>query len=111
MHSISEQAGDAYLQSQACRALGTLYSKVSQLSEAVVVLQRHFELIKAITSSAGRDEGGAATAVTIEDLELARVLVGISKGNLMMKSYMHAISFDMNSMLDWKLSRAELPVE
>jgi tetratricopeptide (TPR) repeat protein len=108
VHSISEQAGDAYLQSQACRALGTLYSKVGQLKEAVSVLQRHFELIKALTSSAGREEGSATSLVSIRDLELARVFVGISKGNLMMDSYMHAISFNMNSLLDWKLGRAEL---
>ena len=108
VHSISEQAGDAYLQSQACRALGTLYSKVGQLKEAVSVLQRHFELVKAITSSAGREEGSTSSLVTIGDLELARVFVGISKGNLMMNSYMFAINFNMNSLLDWKLSRAEL---
>lgn len=107
VHSISEQAGDAYLQSQACRALGTLYSKVGQLAEAVSVLQRHFELVKAITSSAGREEG-FTSLVSIGDLELARVFVGISKGNLMMKAYMHAINFEMDSLLDWKLTRAEL---
>jgi tetratricopeptide (TPR) repeat protein len=109
VHSISEQAGDAYLQSQACRALGTLYSKVGQLKEAVSVLQRHFELVKAITSSAGREEG-SVSPLSIGDLELARVFVGISKGNLMMNSYMHAINFNMNTILDWKLSRAELAV-
>mmetsp|Transcript_23157 Transcript_23157/g.33947 ORF Transcript_23157/g.33947 Transcript_23157/m.33947 type:complete len:137 (+) Transcript_23157:769-1179(+) len=43
VHSISEQEGDAYLQSQACRTLGALHSKVSQLQDAVNVLQRHFE--------------------------------------------------------------------
>lgn len=110
VHSISEQAGDAYLQSQACRALGTLYSKVGQLSDAVAVLQRHFELIKAITSSSGREEG-TTSPVSIEDLELARVFVGISKGNFMMNTYMRSIDFDMNSVLDWKLSRAELTTE
>jgi len=107
VHSISEQAGDAYLQSQACRALGTLYSKVGQLKEAVNVLQRHFDLVKAITSSASREEG-SSSPVNIGDLELARVFVGISKGNLMMGSYMHAINFNMNTLLDWKLSRADL---
>lgn len=109
VHSISEQAGDSYLQSQACRALGTLYSKVGQLTEAVSVLQRHFELVKAITSSAGREEGGGTAQVSIKDLELARVFVGISRGNLAMNRCLHAITFNMDSLLDWKLSRAELP--
>ncbi|CAE7657678.1 Ttc29 [Symbiodinium microadriaticum] len=113
VHSISEQAGDAYLQSQACRALGTLYSKVGQLQEAVNVLQRHFELLKAITSSQGggdkeKQSGDSTPTVTGEDLELARVFVGISRGNMLMESYMHTISFDMGALLDWKLNRTEL---
>lgn len=113
VNSISEQAGDAYLQSQACRALGTLYSKVGQLKEAVNVLQRHFELLKAITSSQGggdkdKNSGDNTPSVTVEDLELARVFVGISRGNLLMESYMHTIAFDMSALLDWKLNRTEL---
>lgn len=124
VHSISEQAGDAYLQSQACCALGTLYSKVGQLSDAVVVFQRHFELVKAITSQSSAQPSGPSTQgkgggnndndsenrpkVTNKDLELARVYVGVSRGNLMMESYMSAIAFDMSSLLDWKLNRTEL---
>jgi tetratricopeptide (TPR) repeat protein len=111
VHSISEQAGDAYLQSQACRALGTLYSKVGQLQEAVNNLQRHFELMKAITSQSNSDDKnavGGSHKVSIQDLELARVFVGISRGNLMMDSYMVAIAFDMSSLLDWKLNRADI---
>ena len=108
VHSISEQAGDAYLQAQACRALGTLYSKVGQLREAVNVLQRHFELVKAITSSQSATDKGDAPVVTVEDLELARVFVGISRGNMLMDNYLHTIAFDMSSLLDWKLNRTEL---
>lgn len=120
VHNISEQAGDAYLQSQACRALGTLYSKVNKLKEAVDVLQRHFDLIKAIlnqqlaqlnspTSLATAALGTNNTkTVTVSDLEMARVYVGISKGNLLMECYYHSIVFDMSSLLDWKLNRTEL---
>eukprot|EP00602_Paraphysomonas_sp_CaronLab_P008120 CAMPEP_0185030096 /NCGR_PEP_ID=MMETSP1103-20130426/16853_1 /TAXON_ID=36769 /ORGANISM="Paraphysomonas bandaiensis, Strain Caron Lab Isolate" /LENGTH=423 /DNA_ID=CAMNT_0027565081 /DNA_START=71 /DNA_END=1342 /DNA_ORIENTATION=- len=113
VHSISEQAGDAYLQSQACRALGTLYSKVGQLQDAVNVLQRHFELLKAITSqnaadSKKEDSGESPPTVTVADLELARVFVGISRGNLLMGAYMGVIATDMSALLDWKLNRTEL---
>eukprot|EP01034_Spumella_vulgaris_P025369 gene25369-31820_t len=34
VHTISEQAGDTYLQAQACRSLGTLYSKMGRLDAA-----------------------------------------------------------------------------
>jgi tetratricopeptide (TPR) repeat protein len=125
VHSISEQAGDAYLQSQACRALGTMYSKVGHLKEAVDVLQRHFELLKAIinqqlsalnnphsnnnnNNNNNNEHTSKTPTVTIQNLELARIYVGISKGNLLMESYMHAINFDMSSLLDWKLNRTEL---
>lgn len=48
VHKISEQAGDSYLQAQACKALGTLYSKVGKLEAAVEILQKHFNLLKSI---------------------------------------------------------------
>ena len=110
VHTISEQAGDAYLQSQACRALGTLYSKIGQFSEAVVALSRHFELLKSIALKVPdpTNEMDTTPIVHAKDVELARVYVGISKGNLLFDSYMHVISFDMASLLDWKLTRAEI---
>ena len=36
---------------------------------------------------------------------LARVYVGIAKGNLMMGSYLVAIQYDFQSVLNWKLNR------
>ena len=127
VHSISEQAGDAILQSQACRALGTLYSKVGKLEESVQVLQRHFELLKSL---AAKDKAAAAGSgsnisndkhdhiknknknepiVKAKDLDLARVFVGVSKGNLLLGSYYYAIENDLSYLLEWKLTRAELP--
>ena len=117
VHSISEQAGDAILQSQACRALGTLYSKVGKLEESVQVLQRHFDLLKSL---AAKDKATAGTLtdahgkkvgpiVQSKDLDLARVYVGISKGNLLLGAYYHAIETDLSFLLEWKLTRAELP--
>lgn len=131
VHSISEQAGDAILQSQACRALGTLYSKVGKLEESVQVLQRHFELLKSLAAkdkaaaasgpggvaSIGDNKstaaGGAVTrpgpVVKAKDLDLARVFVGVSKGNLLLGAYCYAIECDLSYLLEWKLTRAELP--
>ena len=130
--SISEQAGDVMLQSQACRALGTLYSKVGKMQEAVDALQRHFTLLKGIiakknsAAAAAGNLGPAAAAaaaaaasaslsmgeappLTARDLDLARVYVGIARGNMLMGSYLVAIQFDFASVMDWKLNRSSLP--
>lgn len=125
VHSISEQAGDAILQSQACRALGTLYSKVGKLEDAVAVLQRHFDLLKSLaakdkttagaaggmskTGSNGKKQAYVGPLVKAKDLDLARAFVGISKGNLLVGAYMYTIECDLSSLLEWKLTRAELP--
>lgn len=122
VHSISEKAGDAYLQAQACRSLGTLYSKVGKLDEAVAALQKHFDLYKLL---AHRAEVGVSNAslrakkthekstpdpiVKAEDLDIARVYVGISRGNLLMGQYVLAIDSNLSALLDWKLNRTEMP--
>lgn len=120
VHLISEQAGDMHLQSQACRALGTLYSKVGRLKDAMESLERHFELLKAISvkervgGGASRNsnadaESSADTSLQAQDL--ARVYVGISKGNYLMGSYLHTIKFDTGKLLGWKLNRSEIDVD
>eukprot|EP00597_Dinobryon_sp_UTEXLB2267_P015839 CAMPEP_0170118594 /NCGR_PEP_ID=MMETSP0020_2-20130122/13816_1 /TAXON_ID=98059 /ORGANISM="Dinobryon sp., Strain UTEXLB2267" /LENGTH=341 /DNA_ID=CAMNT_0010347649 /DNA_START=426 /DNA_END=1448 /DNA_ORIENTATION=- len=122
VHSISEQAGDMLLQAQACRALGTLYSKVGKLEAAVDILQRHFNLVKTILYRSNAVGGGPTTgtttasktdttseaalgstkgALTAKDLDLARVYIGISRGNLLLGSYSCALQEDLGALLDW----------
>jgi tetratricopeptide (TPR) repeat protein len=128
VHAISEQAGDALLQSQASRALGTLYSKVGKLEEAVDALQRHFSLLRGLLPkvdgpSVVADKNSSATklqrriaasrqgdrVVTLQDLDLARTYVGISRGNLMMGAYVIALQSNLTALLDWKLARTDVP--
>lgn len=108
VNSISEQAGDAQLQAQACKALGTLYSKVGKMDAAVDVLQKHFNLIKTILhkSSASVDDQ-KVTKLSSKDLDIARLYIGISKGNQLMGSYVLALQSDMSFLLDWKLHRSD----
>ena len=135
VHSISEQAGDAYLQAHANQALGSLYSKIGKLEEAVRAFERHFDLLKVIASkklyvdrlastSLNRpratnsdvvdkskkavENAHGAGGLKPSDLDLARVYVGISKGNLALGSYVHTIQTDLSILLDWKLSRTAL---
>lgn len=109
--SISEQAGDIILQAQACRALGTLYSKVGKLSEAKGALVRHFTLLKQIIVKQKQATTPVdGNIITLRDIELARAYVGIAEGNVIMGSYVVAIQHDFASILGWKLNRSTLPV-
>ena len=105
--TISEQAGDIMLQSQANRALGTLYSKVGQKAKSVEALSKHFDLLKTIISKRGEIE--AAKNVTLRDLDLARLYVGVAKGNLFLGDLFAAIQYDFQAVLSWKLTRSLLP--
>jgi tetratricopeptide (TPR) repeat protein len=117
VHAISEQAGDAFLQAQACRALGTLYSKIGRLDSAVDILQRHFSLLKSILfrsqNQHNKNDPKAAKEdpskkITTSDLDLARAYIGISKGNQLIGTYAIAIQYDFTALLDWKLNRTDL---
>jgi tetratricopeptide (TPR) repeat protein len=105
--TISEQAGDILLQNSANRALGTLFSKIGKLNESVEALNKHFTLLKTILSK--KDDIEGAESITLSDLDMARVYVGIAKGNLMMGGYFVAIQYDFESVLSWKLNRLAVP--
>ena len=105
--TISEQAGDILLQNSANRALGTLFSKIGKLSESVEALNKHFVLLKTILSK--KDDIEGAENISLSDLDMARVYVGIAKGNLMMGGYFVAIQYDFESVLGWKLNRTQPP--
>jgi len=106
VNSISEQAGDIMLQAQACKALGTLFSKIGKLQEAVDALLKHFSLLKNIMSKKGEP---ISAKVTPRQLDLARVYVGVAKGNLAMGSYLVSLQYDVESVLNWKVNRSALP--
>lgn len=96
------------MQSQACLALGKLASKIGRFDEAFEALQRHFDLLKAVSVRAAVvSKGGKDSGVTVgsKELDMARVYLGISRGNRLMKAYVHTIEFDLSSLLDWKLTR------
>ena len=118
---ISTQTGDAQLQSQANRSLGKLYSKLGNLPASVKSLQEYFELLKVISAKSQEVNSkaemlGAAPSsadrkpptVTVGQIDLARALVGITKGNLLFNSYCRNLKSDENALLDWKLQREPL---
>ena len=116
VHTISEQAGDAALQAQACKALGTLYSKVGKLDNAVESLQKYFNLLKGLLNNKSAMKqnptikSSAVINITPKDLDIARLYLGISKGNQMMNSYVVALQIDFSALLDWKLNRSIISI-
>jgi tetratricopeptide (TPR) repeat protein len=135
---ISERTGDSFLQLNAYKALGTFYSKVGRLEDALDAMKKHFQLVNIeflknntapyynnfnlSNHSPGRTNSmnGESShkknnqhlhTITVHDLDLARGYVGIAKGNLLMGRYMVSIQLDLAAILDWKLTRSELPYE
>jgi tetratricopeptide (TPR) repeat protein len=133
---ISEHAGDSFLQLNAYKALGTFYSKVGRLEDALDAMKKHYQLVNIEflknntatyynnlsshspvsthsmnVESPHRKNNQHLNTVTVHDLDLARGYVGIAKGNLLMGRYMVSIQSDLAAILDWKLTRSELPYE
>jgi tetratricopeptide (TPR) repeat protein len=126
--AISEEVGDNYLQAQACRALGTQYSKLGRLQEAVETLQKHFQLTKKLllkgpapveapapagsSSSSSKNPAvkpaDAQHTVTSQDLDIARAFIGVSRGNLLLGVYCVAMQSNLPALLDWKLNRTDI---
>lgn len=111
VHKISEQAGDTLLQSQACKALGILYSKMGKLEMASDSLQLHFNLVKGILASKVTKAPPDTKKPNISvmgnrDMDLARIFVGASSGNVMMKSYVQTMQSNPMNLLDWKMNRS-----
>lgn len=131
---ISQHTGDSFLQLKAYKALGTFYSKVGRLEDAVDAMKKHYQLVNieclknntapyynnSTSHSPGRPismngescpkkNNQSLNAITVHDLDLARGYVGIAKGNLLMGRYMVSIQSDLAEILDWKLTRSELP--
>ena len=88
------------------------------MDQAVDILQKHFNLVKTIlfrsqdaglSFSAGEADKKkkSSNAVRPKDLDIARLYIGISKGNQLMGSYISALDSDMTALLDWKLIRGE----
>ena len=87
------------------------------MDQAVDILQKHFNLVKTIlfrsqdaglSFSAGEvDKKKKSNAFRPKDLDIARLYIGISKGNQLMGSYISALDSDMTALLDWKLIRGE----
>jgi hypothetical protein len=90
------------LQSKASKELGVLYSKLGKLQDAADSISKHFNLLQ---SAVKKSNDGQSFKQS--ELEVARCLVGISKGNLLMGSYVLIIKSDFKELLKWKLERKE----
>jgi tetratricopeptide (TPR) repeat protein len=128
--AISEEVGDHYLQAQACKALGTLFSKLGRLQDAVDTLHKHFQLTKKLllkpppppqdpapsAGGSGATKAGMGAQskadvqhmVTSRDLDIARAYIGISRGNLLLGAYSIAMQGNLVALLDWKLNRTDI---
>jgi len=69
-------------------------------------LTKHFQLIYTILSTKSVDKSD--DEISLSDLDLARIFVGIAKGNKLKNKVIKSIYFDFQTILSWKLTRESL---
>lgn len=97
--ALATDTGNLLAQGEACCALGVIFNKRREYDTAVEYFERNFEFART-TSNAG--SGATAT------VDIARVYLGMAKGNQMLKRYVNVINHDPKALLSWK-TRRHLP--
>jgi tetratricopeptide (TPR) repeat protein len=85
------ETGNFVAQGEACCALGVIYNERGDFDVGVGYFERNFEIARSTAA------GGSA--------DMARVYLGMARGNQMLKRYMHAIHHDPKGLLNWKAKR------
>ena len=98
---IATSTDNLVAQGEACCALGVIYNKRLEFVKAVEFFERNFEIARTTTHA------GVASNTSIVDI--ARVYLGMARGNQMLKRYVHVINQDPKALLKWKGQR-HLPV-
>ena len=95
-YEIGKETEDLSAQADACNNLGSMYNTRKAYEKAVKYFEKNFEIVRQLMAS------------DVGDLKLvdrARVSLGMARGNLKMKAYIHVINFDSVSLLRWKARR------
>jgi len=95
---VATETEDLVAQAEAAAALGVIYNKRKDFDQAVDFFERNFKLCRTTVAN--------GTAPTNEVLEIARVYLGMARGNQMLKRYVHIINTDATALLGWKVKRS-----
>ncbi len=99
---ISKETKNLSAQSDACNNLGIIYNSRGAYEKAVNYFEKNFDICRQLLTSGSGD---------LRLVDRARISLGMAKGNLQMKAYVHVINFDRNSLLRWKSRRTAFGIE
>ena len=95
---IATETENLVAQGDACCTLGMIHNKRGEFESAVAHFERNFEIARQIIAS-----GQGETAL----VDMARVYLGMSRGNAMLRTYVYAIEHDFRALLNWKNRRVK----
>ncbi len=93
---MASETENLVAQGESCCALGVIYNKRGDFERSVHYFERNFEISRSIS----KDASSSASLV-----DIARVYLGMARGNQMLKRYVHTINHDMKGLLAWKTRR------
>jgi len=95
---IATETENLVAQGDACCTLGVIHNKRTDFESAVAHFERNFEIARQIIAS-----GQGETAL----VDMARVYLGMARGNAMLKTHVHVIENDFRALLNWKIRRVK----
>lgn len=95
---IATETENLVAQGEACCTLGVIHNKRADFESAVAHFERNFEIARQIVAS-----GQGETAL----VDMARVYLGMARGNAMLRVYVYVIEHDFRALLNWKNRRVQ----
>jgi len=91
---VATETDDLVAQAEAAAALGVIYNKRKDYDKSVEYFEKNFKLCRTTVAQ--------GVAPTNEVVEIARVYLGMARGNQMLKRFVHVVNSDPNALLEWK---------
>lgn len=93
---LATETGNLVAEGEACCALGVIHNKRGDFEKSVLYFERNFQVARSVD--------GTTRSNSLVDI--ARVYLGMAKGNQMLRRYVNVINHDMKSLLSWKAKRS-----
>jgi len=95
---IATKTDNLIAQGEACCNLGVIYNRRGEFAKAMQLFEKNFEIARSTVSSGQGDR---------KLVDVARVNLGMARGNAQMSAFVNVINFDIQNLLRWKNRRVK----